>query len=76
MVDSSSSFLWKEVRLQDHKNRQNSIPNEDEWSLSQWQEKQEEVSNVSRQAYQWAIEKGVAREIARAVLPEGLTPCI
>lgn len=71
-------FTLRECRLQDTKNRQNSIEidiNTDEgrrlaWM---WEEQQKRVINVATEAYQWAIDHGIAKEQARAVLPEGLT---
>ena len=64
----------KEARLQDYKNRQNSIPCEDETLHNEWVKQQEKVSKASKEAYDWAIEHGIAKEVARSVLPEGLTP--
>lgn len=66
-------FTFREARLQDPKNRQNSIPVNDidlEW---EWLHKQEEVVEKAKKAYQWAIENGIAKEQARCVLPEGNT---
>lgn len=71
-------FVKREARLQDSKNRQNSIevgPDEnrlaEEWSVMQTQ-----AINASRMAYQWAIDRGIAKEQARAVLPEGCTESV
>ena len=58
---------------QDPKNRQNSIYVEDAELQLKWQEKQETVIREAYQAYTWAIENGIAKEQARAVLPEGNT---
>jgi thymidylate synthase (FAD) len=66
-------FVLREARLQDHKNRQNSISVEDEQLQREWDEKQQGVINKAKEAYEWAIEKGIAKEQARAVLPEGNT---
>ena len=66
-------FVWRDARLQDMKNRQNSIETEDEELQKQWQIKQGLVINEVDNAYKWAIENGIAKEQARAVLPEGLT---
>ena len=71
-------FVRKEARLQDTKNRQNStsldMSNADDRELARlWQEKQDQVIRVSRDVYTWAIANGIAKEQARAVLPEGLT---
>jgi thymidylate synthase (FAD) len=71
-------FVTREARLQDAKNRQNSVeltPDEnrlaEEWSVMQTQ-----AINASRMAYQWAIDRGIAKEQARAVLPEGCTESV
>ena len=66
-------FVTREARLQDLKNRQNSIENDDEEISNMWIEKQEHLINEAREAYNWAIENGIAKEQARAVLPEGNT---
>ena len=66
-------FVTREARLQDLKNRQNSIENDDEEISNMWIEKQENLINEAREAYNWAIENGIAKEQARAVLPEGNT---
>ena len=72
-------FVLREARLQDTKNRQNSIEidprnNDEHRQLAyQWERMQERVIEQSRAAYEWAIDKGIAKEQARAVLPEGLT---
>ncbi len=66
-------FVTREARLQDLKNRQNSIENDNEEISNMWIEKQEHLINEAREAYNWAIENGIAKEQARAVLPEGNT---
>ena len=66
-------FVWRDARLQDLKNRQNSIETDDEELQKQWQIKQGLLINEVDNAYKWAIENGIAKEQARAVLPEGLT---
>ena len=70
-------FEVREARLQDEKNRQNSIEvsnDKEGYQLSrQWEEYQKDVIRYARQAYCWAIENGIAKEQARAVLPEGNT---
>lgn len=67
-------FITREARMQDPKNRQNSIgiPIEDSINYV-WESYQEVVIERCRQAYDWAIQAGIAKEQARAVLPEGLT---
>jgi thymidylate synthase (FAD) len=67
------SFVLREARLQDTKNRQNSISTDDTELQSWWDAKQKFIIEHSRLIYQEAIEKGIAKEQARAVLPEGLT---
>lgn len=66
-------FVLRDARLQDTKNRQNSIPTENTELIHAWDDKQQEVINVAKAAYDWAIENGIAKEQARAVLPEGNT---
>lgn len=67
------SFDLREARLQDNKNRQNSIETEDNELQSEWKIKQMDVVASAVNAYNWAIENGIAKEQARAVLPEGNT---
>ena len=66
-------FEYRESRLQDTKNRQNSIEHKDENLEKEWQDMQYSVIQSSRDAYEWAINNGIAKEQARAVLPEGNT---
>jgi thymidylate synthase (FAD) len=72
-------FVIREARLQDPKNRQNSVGldlehNEQDAALYLlWNDKQQEVINTAKEAYTWAVENGIAKEQARAVLPEGNT---
>ena len=67
------SFEMREARLQDTKNRQNSIETDDDYIKERWEEQQASVIFKAKQAYEWAIENGIAKEQARAVLPEGNT---
>jgi len=64
---------FKEARYQDKKNRQNSIEIHDDKLKKQWEEQQNNIIERTTEAYQWAIDHGIAKEQARAVLPEGLT---
>lgn len=64
----------RECRLQDTKNRQNSLTTDDQSKHGLWAQLQAKASGVALAAYQQALEMGVAKEQARAVLPEGLTP--
>lgn len=66
-------FTLREARLQDQKNRQNSVATEDEVLAKEWWWKQQKALDSVQEAYKWAIENGIAKEQARAVLPEGMT---
>jgi thymidylate synthase (FAD) len=66
-------FVTREARLQDTKNRQNSIDTDDEALQEEWDDYQSALLDEARIAYTWAIQNGIAKEQARAVLPEGLT---
>jgi thymidylate synthase (FAD) len=77
-------FVTREARLQDPKNRQNSIEIDDRtvdpktlrnssWTKEEWAKKQQDVIDAANEVYSWAIDNGIAKEQARAVLPEGLT---
>lgn len=70
-------FVTREARYQDTKNRQNSIEFDDSFHdrtvAEMWHERQKEVIRVAENAYKWAVAEGIAKEQARAVLPEGLT---
>ena len=72
-ADMGETFVLSEARLQDHKNRQNSIETEDDNLQNEWWNKQMAVIETSKMAYNWAIDNGIAKEQARKVLPEGLT---
>jgi thymidylate synthase (FAD) len=71
------SFILREARKQDPKNRQNSIALEptigDAMLQDQWRDKQLELIKLAKETYEWAVSKGIAKEQARAVLPEGNT---
>lgn len=66
-------FEIREARLQDLANRQNSIQTNDQLLQENWARHQQEIIDLALEKYQWAIKSGIAREQARAVLPEGLT---
>ena len=78
-AEFGNQFVTREARLQDLKNRQNSVElnihdNEEHAKLHiDWNEKQQTVIEAAKEAYEWAIENGIAKEQARAVLPEGCT---
>lgn len=61
----------REARLQDPKNRQNSVESDDEELNAAWQWRQNEVILTAQRHYEWAIENGIAKEQARVILPEG-----
>jgi len=69
----SSNYVDREARLQDPKNRQNSVETDDKALQEDWNMKQHEVVNKAKEVYEWALDKGIAKEQARAVLPEGNT---
>lgn len=71
--DMDESFVIRECRMQDTKNRQNSIETDDGTLEAAWIAHQNSVINRAKLAYNWAIENGIAKEQARAVLPEGNT---
>ena len=66
-------FVLREARLQDPKNRQNSVEVEDTLLQNEWFRAQQRVIYAAKREYEWAIKNGIAKEQARAVLPEGLT---
>ena len=68
-----NQFETGECRLQDTKNRQNSLLNEDRELANIWEAGQQRLIQDSTQLYQWALNNGIAKEVARKVLPEGLT---
>ena len=77
-AEFGDQFVTREARLQDIKNRQNSVEldptNEaDAKLMMDWNEMQEQVIHLAKETYKWAIDKGIAKEQARAVLPEGCT---
>jgi thymidylate synthase (FAD) len=66
-------FVTREARLQDKKNRQNSIENVDVLLSMEWLNRQNYILDIVEDNYKWAIDNGIAKEQARAILPEGLT---
>ena len=66
------NFVLREARLQDPKNRQNSVATDNLALAAWWEERQKRVIEEAKNAYEWAISNGIAKEQARAVLPEGL----
>ena len=63
----------RETRLQDKKNRQNSVDTDDDALKMEWTKRQQQIDAVTKEQYKWALDNGIAKEQARAVLPEGLT---
>ena len=69
----SEQFEHRDARLQDEKNRQNSIETDDKRLIEKWNMEQQKVINEAKKVYKWALDNGIAKEQARAVLPEGNT---
>jgi thymidylate synthase (FAD) len=67
-------FVLREARLQDKKNRQNSVHTNDEYLKDTWSYHQKRFRHIVANLYKWALNCGIAKEQARAVLPEGMTP--
>lgn len=67
------SFVCREARMQDQTNRQNSVATDNLALQAWWENRQKKVIEECKNAYEWAIANGIAKEQARAVLPEGLT---
>ena len=67
------SFVTRDARLQDKKNRQNSLESNDPDLAKEWNKKQEKLIDLAKDTYVWAINQGIAKEQARSVLPEGNT---
>ena len=72
-AEFGNQFVTREARLQDFKNRQNSIETDNVELHHEWMEQQEKVIAAAKAAYDWAIDNGIAKEQARCVLPEGNT---
>jgi len=71
--EMGDQFVIREARLQDKKNRQNSVAVKDQSLQDRWRFMQGHVTEKAKEAYEWAIANGIAKEQARVVLPEGLT---
>lgn len=71
--DLDVSFVLREARMQDPKNRQNSIESDDLELQKAWAMKQTQIIHEAKLAYKWAVDNGIAKEQARCVLPEGNT---
>lgn len=72
----ANDFTYREARLQDHKNRQSSLETTDDALHAEWLEKQQRILDATKETYQWALDHGIAKEQARAVLPEGMTTSV
>jgi thymidylate synthase (FAD) len=66
-------FVVRDARLQDTKNRQNSVTTDNRELIAEWDRRQQQVIDLVKENYAWAIENGIAKEQARAILPEGNT---
>ena len=66
-------FVTRDARLQDIKNRQNSVQTDDQVLLDEWDRRQNQMIVMAKNTYEWAIMHGIAKEQARAILPEGNT---
>jgi thymidylate synthase (FAD) len=72
-AEFGDQFELREARLQDTTNRQNSIDVDDEVLHNEWYDRQQKIIDLAKETYEWAINNGIAKEQARAVLPEGCT---
>ena len=72
-AEFGDQFVLREARLQDTTNRQNSIDVDDDELKKEWAKRQQYVIDLAKGTYEWAIDNGIAKEQARAVLPEGNT---
>lgn len=72
-AEANLGFELREARLQDYKNRQNSLETENDELKNQWVQIQKNVNKITEDAYQWALKNGIAKEQARVILPEGNT---
>ena len=73
-AEFGDQFITREARLQDPKNRQNSVEIDSEEDIHyEWKSKQQKVIDLAKETYDWAIRAGIAKEQARVVLPEGNT---
>lgn len=72
-AEANLGYMVREARLQDKKNRQNSIETEDDELKKNWTLVQNNINKITTEAYQWALSNGIAKEQARVILPEGNT---
>ena len=71
-LESFDMFI-REARLQDATNRQNSLETDNQGLISEWEFRQNNIADITKETYTWALNNGIAKEQARAVLPEGMT---
>lgn len=69
----ATNFETRDLRMQDKTNRQNSVAIDDPYLEATWQDLQNQIIDEVENGYKWAIASGIAKEVARAILPEGLT---
>lgn len=72
-AEANRDPVFREARMQDSKNRQNSLDCDNEYLAAEWKAQQEEVAALAAKSYGWAIQSGIAKEVARTILPEGMT---
>jgi thymidylate synthase (FAD) len=72
-VDKLPEASLREARMQDQKNRQSSLQTDDAALQDMWMRMQRIALQTAERSYEWALERGIAKEVARSVLPEGLT---
>jgi thymidylate synthase (FAD) len=75
-AEPSGEIWFRETRMQDHKDRQSSLPCDDENTKHRWNILQGQVAETALKAYREAIRNGIAKECARVILPEGLTESV
>ena len=73
-AEVNEPMVLRKARLQDAKNRQNSTETDDPELIEWWERKQRFIADAAMEVYQYALDNDIAKEVARAVLPEGLTP--
>jgi thymidylate synthase (FAD) len=66
-------FQIKETRMQDYNNRQSSLKCNNELLIKEWEDKQQKIIDLCKNTYEWALSSGIAKEVARSILPEGNT---
>lgn len=72
--EADSEPVYREARMQDTENRQSSLPCNNKALAEWWRDEQAHIAQQAMNAYRFALDNGIAKEVARAVLPEGITP--